>query len=289
MEAQDNVLIVYTKIYPGKDIDQLIGLAHESGFEGYDLCLRPGFPINTDNVRQRLPDAHRRLQSEGLCLPLISSGMVGPKAMQAEMLLDAMNEADVRLLKLGYTTFDPLNQDYWTLVEETRREIAAWTPLAEKYGVKVCVHTHSTLLSCNCAALMNLLKDADPQWIGAYIDPAHMVIEGENFSKGAAMARSHLCAVGLKDAVIKRVPAEDHGSAVADLGVEAGQGMVNWTEVFSTLAAFGYTGPFSAHCTVLNYAKIPLEQQASYIRAECEFFKRKRAEFFGKREVLTHG
>lgn len=281
METKDNALIVFTKIYPGKDIDELIALAHESGFEGYDLCLRPGFPIHPGNVRDRLSGAQRRLQAEGLSLPMISCNLVGPEAPQGEMLLDAMNEADVRLLKLGYVKFDPLKQDYWTVVEETRRNVAAWEPLAEKYGVKVCVHIHSTLLTCNCAAAMHLLKELDPRWVGAYIDPGHMLAEGESFAMGAAMTRSHLCAVGLKDNIIRRVPHDDHGSAVTDWGVEAGKGMVNWTEVFSTLAAFGFKGIFSAHCTVLNYGNVPPAQHAAYIRAECDFFKRKRAEFLG--------
>lgn len=280
MKDQSNALIAFSKIYPDKDVNQLIELAHESGFEGYDLCLRPGFPIHMENVRQRLPEAHQKLQAAGLSLPMISCNLTVPQEPEAELLLEAMDKSDVRLLKLGYKKFAPLQQNYWTVVDETRREIAGWAALGEKYGVRICIHTHSTLFACNCASLMHLLKDFDPRWFGAYIDPAHMLMEGENFSMGAAMTRDYLCAVGLKDALVRQIPKADHGGSKLDLGVEAGKGMVDWTEVFSTLAAFAFKGFFSAHCTVLNYSKIPPDNHAAYIRAECAFFKQKREQFF---------
>ena len=44
----------------------------------------------------------------------------------AEPLLAAMDSANVRLLKLGYFTFEPQTMDYWEQVDNVRRAFAAW-------------------------------------------------------------------------------------------------------------------------------------------------------------------
>jgi len=281
MSKQKCPLIVFTKIFPGQDVDQLIESAQECGFEGFDLCLRPAFPINASNVTSRLPEAQKRFLQAGVPIGMISgeTNLLSPKEPVAEPILSAMDLADIRLLKLGYYRFDAHKQDYWQAVEAARRDLDGWQALAKRYNVKACVHTHMGMLACNCAALMHLLADFDPRWIGAYIDPCHMRIEGEPFTTGAAMTRKHLCAVGLKDVTLSRVPKNDHGSAAHNMGVLAGEGMVDWNEVFPVLQEFQFDGVLSAHCTVLNYGKVPPEQHVDYIRREIAFLKRKRDEF----------
>jgi len=273
-----NPIIAFTKIFPGQDVDALIDSAHRCGLEGFDLCLRKGFPINPENAGERLPDAQRRFQAAGLCLPMIEGegSLLYPDDPTAAPILAAMDAADIRLLKLGYRKPPAPDGDYWAEVDDAKRQLAGWEGLSKRYGVKICVHTHMGTLACNASSLMHLLREFDPEYIGAYIDPCHMRIEGEPFSRGAAMARTHLCAVGMKDVTLHRTPKNDHGSAVHDMGVIAGDGMVDWEDVFGALAAFAFDGPLSAHYTVLNYGKVPPEQHIDYITRETAFFKRKR-------------
>ena len=44
----------------------LIRLAHEHGFDGYDLCVRPGHPVNPDNVSTALVEAVRAMAEKDL-------------------------------------------------------------------------------------------------------------------------------------------------------------------------------------------------------------------------------
>ena len=44
----------------------------------------------------------------------------------------------------------------------------------------------------------------DPVRIGAYFDPCHLLIEGEEFATGAAIVADHLAIIGLKDALLVR-------------------------------------------------------------------------------------
>ena len=274
-------VIVFSKVFPGRDVDGLIAAAHECGFEGYDLCLRQGYAIHPGNVRQALPDAQRRLRAEGLAIPMISGegNLVSPTDPSAEPILAAMDAADVRILKLGYVSFVPGKQDYWAEVDKLRAACEGWEALGRKYKVRICLHAHAGMILCNCAAVMHAIRGRDPAWIGAYIDPCHMMMEGEGFALGAAMLGAHVCMVGLKDVTVRRTPKSDHGSVTWDMGVSAGEGVVDWDEVFGVLGRMGFQGPLSAHCTVLNYGKIPVEKHVEYIRRECAFFRRKRDAF----------
>ena len=289
MSGARPILAAFTKIFPGVEVDQLIAAAHDCGIEGFDVCLRGGFPINPQNVGAKLPDACRRIRAAGLDVPMISGegGLLSPDDPTAVPILAAMDEAGVRLLKLGYYRFDPLTQNYWDEVGKARKAMAGWENLARRYHVKVCYHTHAGLMFCNCATLMHLLKDFDPQWIGAYIDPGHMRIEGEPFPLGTAIVSDCLCAVGLKDVALAREPKDGHGHAVASFGVSAGEGMVDWTEVFGVLGRLGFAGPLSVHCVVMAYAKVPPDRHAEYIRREFEFFRRLRDGMGAKQEQRT--
>ena len=121
------------------------------------------------------------------------------------------------------------------------------------------------------AMLSHLVRGFDPRYIGAYLDPCHLVIEGEEFELGAAIMKDYLCILGLKDALLAREEKHGHG-AVAIKWVEAGQGMVNWTGVFSELVRIAFDGPMSIHCEF----EIPEDGYMAALRREVAFFNRVR-------------
>ncbi|HUU96976.1 MAG TPA: TIM barrel protein, partial [Phycisphaerae bacterium] len=182
-------IIVFSKAFREKTVDELIRLAQSYGLEGFDLCVRPGYPVSPDNAASALPDAVKRLNAAGLAVPMVTGNfdLLEPNHPTAKPILAAMDAAGVRLLKLGYFGFDPRKQDYWQEVDRIRRLLDGWQKLSREHNVKVCSHTHSRrCMGLNCGLLMHLLSGFDPQCIGAYIDPAHMVVEGEEFPVGVA-------------------------------------------------------------------------------------------------------
>jgi hypothetical protein len=42
-------IIVFSKKLASQSVPELIETAHKFGFDGYDLCIRPGHPVNPDN------------------------------------------------------------------------------------------------------------------------------------------------------------------------------------------------------------------------------------------------
>jgi sugar phosphate isomerase/epimerase len=264
-------VIVFSKTLKDKSPDELTALAADFGFEGYDLCVRPGYPVNPDNVAHALPEVVRTMRRAGLAIPMITGNfdLLSPADPTAEPIHAAMDKANVRLIKLGYFAFDPIKQNYWVEVDRVRRLFEGWQALGQRYRVRVCYHTHSVrCMGLNCAALAHLIQGFDMQHIGAYIDPAHMVIEGEEFTTGAAMVRSNLSIVGLKDVNIVRKAKNNHGACAAEF-VPAGEGMVDWTAVFDELVRIGYPGPLSVHCEF----QVPPEAFLETMRREVQFFK----------------
>ena len=265
-------LILFSKMLQDKNVKELITLAHELGLDGYDLAVRPGHPVHPENAATALVDAARLFQMEGLSIPLITSptDLVLPDHPAVEPMLSAMDAADVRMIKPGYFKFDPAEQDYWQEVDRAKIALEGWAALAKKYNVKICYHNHSRrCMGLNAATMAHLIQGFDPSLIGAYLDPGHLAVEGEEFAVGAAIVRKWLSIVGLKDVLLTRADKNGHGTA-SKAWIGAGTGVVDWTDVFSELTRIGFDGPLSVH----NELKVPEDELMPAMKRDVTFFKR---------------
>ncbi|MBT7302846.1 MAG: sugar phosphate isomerase/epimerase [Victivallales bacterium] len=264
--------IMFSKMLKEKTPEQLADLAEGWGLGGYDLCVRPDYAVNPDNASEVLPGVVADFRARGLDIPMVTGNfdLLEPDHPTAEPILQAMDKADVRLLKLGYFKFTPGEHDYLAEVKRIRAIFERWCPLAEKYGVKICYHTHSNkCMGLNGAAMVHLLDGFDPALIGAYMDPAHLLAEGEDFATAIAMIKPWLSIIAVKDVNLIRVEKDGHGSIKRDW-VMGGTGCVDWTNVFDVLNKVGYDGPVSIHCEF----KVPEEEFLGAVEREIGFFNR---------------
>jgi sugar phosphate isomerase/epimerase len=265
-------LIMFSKMLKDKSPAELMALARAWGLDGYDLCVRPGYPVSPDNASAELPRVAAMFRAEGLDIPLVTGNfdLLEPEHATAEPILKAMDLADIRLLKLGYFRYDPLTQDYMAECERIRRAFARWEPLARRYGVRICYHTHSDkCMGLNGAGLAHLLSGFDPAFFGAYLDPAHLAIEGEDFGTALGMVRPWLALIAVKDVLLTRVLKNGHGSLRRDW-VLAGEGVVDWTAVFDCLRREAYVGPVSVHCEF----HVAADRFLAATEGEIAFFRR---------------
>ena len=56
-------LILFSKSLKDKSIEELISLAHDFNFDGYDLCVRPDYQVNPDNASEKLPETVKLLNT----------------------------------------------------------------------------------------------------------------------------------------------------------------------------------------------------------------------------------
>jgi len=267
-------IVVFSKMFKDNSIDEMIQIALDYNFDGYDLCIRPGHPVNPDNVTEKLLPTTTKMKQAGLIIPMVTSDieLLSPDDPTAEPILATMDAADIRLIKIGYTFFDPLTQDYWDVIERMRQDNEGWQRLAKKHNVKICYHTHNErVMGINAAALCHLLNGFDPQYMGAYLDPTHLMLEGEEFTFALSMVQRYLALVAGKDVLKYRQEKNDHGTAGYHV-VPAGEGMVDWTQYFADLKRVNYEGPLSVHCEWHLEAPEFLDT----LRREIQFFKRHR-------------
>jgi len=143
--------------------------------------------------------------------------------------------------------------------------------LAAKYEVKVCYHTHSgSCMGANAAAMAHLLEGFDPKYMGAYLDPGHLARAGESFAMAVGMVRPYLSIIGLKDTLVVRAEQADHGVASWSW-VTAGQGVVDWTGVFSQLKETGFDGPLTVH----SEFSVEPDEFLPAVKREAAFFRKK--------------
>ena len=56
-----NEIIVFTKLFKNKSLSDLVAVGQSYGLDGYDLCVRPGYLVNPDNVLESLVPAVKTL------------------------------------------------------------------------------------------------------------------------------------------------------------------------------------------------------------------------------------
>ena len=241
-------IVINSKFFAHLSVEQLGEKAIELGYDGVDICIRPGHPIHVDNTIDTLPQAIKIWEDQGLVCPLATSPvtMTDPKAAASEKLYRACAEAGVPRLKIGFWRFNE-GDDYWKVLDAARADLEGFVKLSEKHDVQTCYQIHSgSCLGSNCAGLMHLLKGFDPRHVGAYPDFGHLALDGEDYAMGLSMSRDYLSVVGIKDAFYVSQPAGRTPPYIPCF-VKVGEGCVDWYRCLNLLRELDFDGPLTVH------------------------------------------
>ncbi len=240
-------IVLNSKFFTELSVEQLGEKTIELGYDGVDICVRPGHPIHVDNVVDALPKAMKVWHGQNLTCPLATAAtdITNPNAPEVEGLYAACAEAGIPRLKIGFWRFNE-GGDYWQVIDAARRELEGFSTFSEKYGVQTCYQIHSgPCIGSNCAGLMHLIRGFDPQHIGAYPDPGHLFLDGEDWAMGLAMIGNYLAVIGIKDALYLSQP--DHTPPYVPCFVKLGDGAVDWGRYLGLLCESGFDGPLTVH------------------------------------------
>jgi sugar phosphate isomerase/epimerase len=240
-------IVLNSKFFTELSVEQLGEKTIELGYDGVDICVRPGHPIHVDNVIEALPKAMKVWSGQNLTCPLATAAtdITDPNAPEVEGLYAACAEAGIPRLKIGFWRFNE-GDDYWQVIDAARRDLERFSAFSEKYGVQTCYQIHSgPCIGSNCAGLMHLIKGFDPQHIGAYPDPGHLALDGEDWAMGLAMIGDYLSIIGIKDALY--LPQPDHTPPYIPCFVKVGDGCVDWERYLGLLCKSGFEGPLTVH------------------------------------------
>jgi len=245
--------VMFTKHLQGLSLDEVIAALTEVGVEGADLAVRPGYPVNPDNMAAELPAAARRFADAGLAIPLVTAptSLTAPHSPRAEAFYEACGEAGVRHLKLGYWHWAP-ERRFWDQIAEIRDWLAEFADWSRQYGVMTVVHNHSGhSLGMNASQMMHIVQDFDPAYVGVFADPGHLAVCGEPIAMALEMVREYLACVACKDLLRVAVPDGrgwwGRGEPNRTFTVPLGRGFADYGAALATLRRIGFTGVMSVH------------------------------------------
>jgi len=262
--------VMFTKLLKDLDTGRLADTIQDLGFDGFDLAVRPGYPVNPENVATALPKAAKEWADRGLTIGLVTTNFdfLDPTKPEVEPLLAACAQVGCRRIKLGYWVHQ--GEPYWEGVDKIRTALAGFEKLCRKHDVCVAVHTHSgPYYGSNCAGAMHLVRDFDPRCIGVYIDPGHLAIDGEDLSLGISMVREHLVLVASKSPAWFRTEKDGAVKWEHHL-VPLREGLVDWLEVLKLLKSVDYAGPISLHS---EYEDLSREELIRVTRDDLAYLK----------------
>jgi sugar phosphate isomerase/epimerase len=242
------------------------------GFEGCDLTVRPGGHVLPEHAQVDLLRAIEAIRGEGVDVPMITTSLLAASDWTARPVLGIAGTLKVTYYKPGYWRYGPAD-NIELRVAQVKREFASLVAIGRAYGMVAGFHNHSgPYVGEGIWDTRSIIGDMDPNWAGYYFDPGHATAEGGvagwNIALRLALPR------------VKMVALKDFYWAKADgkwkmTMCPMGQGMVDWSGVFSMLAAARFTGPLSLH---MEYNP-PDELRA--ISRDLEFVKKQVAAAYG--------
>lgn len=263
--------VMFTKHLQGWSLDQVIAGIERVGIDGADLCVRPGYPVDPENCRAELPRAARRFADAGLSIAIVTApgDLTDATVDYAEPLFAACAEAGIPAIKLGYWQWSP-EPGYWTLLDDCRRKLADFADLAEKHGVKACIHTHSgRTMGLNATAVMSLVNHFDPDLVGVFLDVGHLSLVGEPLPMALDIAWDYIQLFALKDLRWENELGQLDSTRRLKV-VPFGYGFVEWGVLVGQLKARNYDGALSFHC---EYGGYPPESVIDQAAIDVRFFR----------------
>ncbi len=259
-------LILFSKMFQSIPLTKLADLVAELGLEGVDLTVRSGGSIEPPDALKKLPEVVETFKSKGLKIPMITTEITSADQPYAEDIFRAASENSVKYIKLGYWKYKGFGFLQKQLAE-IRKELTGIQELSRKYHVTSALHTHSGMcMSAEPTILWVILKEFDPDLVGAYIDPGHMVVEG-----GAA---GWLMGMDILSDMIRMVSLKDYGwfkeggKWYARI-IPLSQGLVPWRKFFEILEKIKFKGPISVH----SEYDMPLDEIIMQTRKDVQYLK----------------
>lgn len=234
--------VYFTKTLQKLDVAGLVTFCKETGLDGLDLAVRPGYPVHPDNAAKALPEAVKRLKDNDLIIGLVTAPitMIDPESKLARGLFDACAKAGVPAIKIGYFGWRAPTD---VSLKEARTKLAGFAKLAAATKVKACYHTHSgTYLGNNGAGIRELFADLDPHHVGVFFDTGHTAINGGPVRMELDLVRNWLSLVAIKDMAWTKSAAGWRSEVVP-----VGGGIVQWAEVGKGLKECKFNGTISLH------------------------------------------
>lgn len=231
-------LTVFTK--PFKDEIPALGKRIAAlGVDGIELPVRPGYPVNMENVATELPKAAKLLKDEhGLTIESIAPVFTKDGAELTPRLFEACHKAAVPIIRICP---EPLaNESYPDAEKRWQKLFLGLAPALDASNVALGIQNHSGRnIPVHALGLRSLLAPLPAKSVGAVWDVAHNSLEGENLTFALELVYGpHFKMLNLKNGYKKR---NDNGRWQT-YWCKGDEGVADWKATVEAVKKRGFNG-----------------------------------------------
>ncbi|WP_136480695.1 sugar phosphate isomerase/epimerase family protein [Cognatitamlana onchidii] len=234
---------IFSKHLQFLDYETLGAKAHEMGFSGVDLTVRPGGHVEPSNLKVDLPLAIKGIINGGSKCNMITTQI---ESVERRLDLNILQEASRQGIKYYRTNW--FNYDYELGMVETLKkyngQLLDLARINKSLGLVGCYQNHAgTKIGASFWEVYQLLENIDSSYFGVQFDIRHATVEGFNSWKNAfELLKSKVRTMVLKD--FKWV--EINGKWQI-MNVPLGKGVVDFKSFFKLLKKYDLRPPVSLH------------------------------------------
>lgn len=229
-----NKIIVFTKPWKDKTLEEVADLMKSLGVDGVELPIREGFQVTPQTINSMLPKAKQIFESRGLIIGSIA-GSLEKKTIQA------MGESGISILRVCVPI--DIQKGYFESVVEYRQKILSLENDLKENGVKIGLQNHHGYNIQTALALRHLLEGIPSEIAGSVVDFGHCGLAGEHSDMALDIAGDTLLMVNFKSAYWARVNDLDEKEGKHQVVWCSSQfGLYSWQEAFECLREINYSG-----------------------------------------------
>jgi sugar phosphate isomerase/epimerase len=235
------------------------------GFDGCDLAVMPGSHVPPEKAGSDLMRAVEAVSGVGLEVPLLTTALTSGADPAGRMVLSIAGFMGIPVFRPGYWHYGNA-PDIEGRQLEVQREMMGLASIARAYNVAMAVHNMSgDNVGASLFEFSSMFRGLDPRWVGYDFDPGYAAesggVDGANTALRLAIPR-------LKAVTIKDFYWSKQGGMWKATPCPLGEGMVDWSTFFGTLAKARYTGPITLEM------KYQPKDDLSAIRKDLEFVRK---------------
>ena len=234
---------LYSKQLAKVEYDDLGKVLRDLGFDGCELSVEPGGHVLPEHAQADLVRAVLAVTDVGLVVPIFTTSITSPADLNLRLILGFGNFMGVPLFRPGVWRYNGATEIEARLAQ-VQGEIAGLASIGRGSAMAMCLRNVAGDNVGSAGGDTNsMIRGMDPQWVGYAFDPGSAAaaggVEGGWLALRLALPR-------LKMATLNDFNwTKDTGGAWKAVPCPMGEGMVDWSRFFATLARAKFTGPLS--------------------------------------------
>ncbi len=264
---------LYSKQLAKVEYDDLGKVLRDLGFDGCDLSVEPGGHVLPEHAQADLVRAVLAVTDVGLDVPMFTTSITSPADPNIRLMVSIGNFMGVPLFRPGVWKYNGASEIEARLAQ-VQGEIAGLASVGRASAMAMGLRNVAGDNVGSAVWDTNLIiRGLDPQWVGYDFDPGSATAAGgvDGWWLALRLALPRLKMATLNDFNWTK----DVSGAWKATPCPLGEGMVDWSRFFATLARVKFTGPLS-----LEMAYRPAKELDA-IGRDLEFVRKQVAAAYG--------